>query len=189
MDDSIIIHDLRRGIPFDDASVDVVYHSHLLEHIDRSAAPQFLREIRRVLKPGGIHRIVVPDMEKLCRRYLEHLVQCMEEGRERGEHDVYIAKIIQQMVQRGAFGTSQQRPLRRAIENILLGDARRRGETHQWMYDRVNLHHLLESVGFSEIRIVDYSTSAIPDWNSIGLDRNEHGIEYKPESLYTEAFR
>ena len=54
-----MVHDLSKGIPFDDNSVDVVYHSHLLEHIDRKNVPTFLKEIRRVLKPRGIHRIVV----------------------------------------------------------------------------------------------------------------------------------
>src|SRR5688572_15157705 len=50
-------HDLRKGIPFEDGSVDAVYHSHMLEHIDRVAVPGFLGEVRRVLRPGGVHRI------------------------------------------------------------------------------------------------------------------------------------
>src|ERR1700761_5516850 len=58
--EDIVVHDLRRGIPAADATVDAVYHSHLLEHIDRDRVDGFLREVHRVLKPGGIHRIVVP---------------------------------------------------------------------------------------------------------------------------------
>ncbi len=121
LDDRIIVHDFLKGIPFSDASVDAVYHSHLLEHLDRSVAERFVREVRRVLKPAGIHRIVVPDFEDLCRRYLEHLERCMGDGTGHEEHDNYIAGVILQMVRREAFGTSQQRPLWRWIENILLG--------------------------------------------------------------------
>ena len=48
---NIIAHDLSRGIPFADSSIDVVYHSHLLEHLDRQAASAFLTEVKRVLRP------------------------------------------------------------------------------------------------------------------------------------------
>jgi SAM-dependent methyltransferase len=65
--------DLRRGIPFPDAAFDVVYHSHLLEHFSKQLAPIFLRECYRVLKPGGMLRIAVPDLEAIVRGYLEAL--------------------------------------------------------------------------------------------------------------------
>ncbi|MBW1728369.1 MAG: glycosyltransferase [Deltaproteobacteria bacterium] len=66
----VIAHDLTKGIPFADQSFDVVYHSHLLEHFSRDAAPQFIQECYRVLKPGGIIRMVVPDLETIARLYL-----------------------------------------------------------------------------------------------------------------------
>ena len=46
-------------------SVDGGYHSHVLEHLDRPVAREFLKETLRVLRPGGICRIVVPDLN-LC---------------------------------------------------------------------------------------------------------------------------
>lgn len=68
--EGIITHNLTQGIPFSDNSIDVVYHSHLLEHFSRSEADFFLKECCRVLRPGGILRVVVPDLEKITRTYL-----------------------------------------------------------------------------------------------------------------------
>jgi hypothetical protein len=65
-------HDLSKGIPFESDSVDAVCHSHVLEHLDRPVAGAFLKETLRVLKPGGIYRIVVPDFEFLCREDVMH---------------------------------------------------------------------------------------------------------------------
>ncbi len=179
--DNIVVHDLSKGIPASDASVDAVYHSHLLEHLDRPIAEGFMREIRRVLRPGGIQRISVPDLEGYARALLADIES------DNGNHDQYVEAIIGQSVRREAMGTSLQRQPRRFIENVLMGDARKRGETHQWMYDFRNLSQLLERTGYSEIRRVDFNESAIPGWDDFGLDRDEDGGEYKPESLYVEA--
>jgi SAM-dependent methyltransferase len=69
----VAAHDLRRGVPFPDETFEVVYHSHVLEHFPRTAARAFLRECRRVLKTGGVLRIVVPDLEEIARTYLDAL--------------------------------------------------------------------------------------------------------------------
>lgn len=184
---NVFVHDLSKGIPFEDSSVDVVYHSHFLEHLERHVADQFLAEVRRVLRPNGIHRIVVPDFELLARDYMRHLEACEANEANIAGHDGYIGAIIEQCVRREAFGTSQQPPLRRAIENVLLGDARRRGETHQWMYDRFSLGYRLRRAGFREVRVHEFDTSEIPSWNEIGLDVDENGEQYKKGSLYLEA--
>jgi SAM-dependent methyltransferase len=180
---NIMVYDLSRGIPAADNSVDAVYHSHLLEHLDRAVAERFVREVHRVLRPGGIQRISVPDFERVARAYLDHL----ESDDGSVDHDDYIAPMLEQSVRREAHATSLQRKPRRIVENLLLGDARKQGETHQWMYDRKNLAALLERAGFTDIQQVSFDASSIPNWNEHGLDRNEAGGEYKPESLYMEA--
>jgi SAM-dependent methyltransferase len=186
--DNLLVHDLACGIPFPATSVDVVYHSHVLEHLDREVAGRFLVECGRVLRPGGTIRVVVPDFERYCRAYLGHVELCERLGAAAiAEHDRYFEPLLLQSVRREAFGTSQQRPVQRAIENFLLGDARKRGETHQWMYDRFNLSALLLAAGFVEPQVCSFDSSRIPEWNDYGLDRNEQGNEYKPESLYIEA--
>lgn len=187
LDESIVVHDLRRPLPIDDESVDAVYHSHVLEHLDRDRVGPFLAEVRRVLRVGGLHRVVVPDLELRCRRYVAHLDACADDPEMAREHDGYVGDIVEQMVRREAVGTAQQPPVRRFVENLVLGDARRRGETHQWMYDRVNLAVVLAEAGFDDITLRDHRSSAIPDWDQIALDEGEGGAEHLPGSLYMEA--
>jgi len=187
--DNILVHNLKKGIPFSSDSIDAVYHSHMLEHFDKGIAETFLLEVKRVLKPGGIHRIVVPDFERACRAYIEHVDSCKKNQCEINNHDAYIASLIEMSVRKEAYGTSQQRPLRRFIENIVLGDARKRGETHQWMYDRVSLEAKLSKFGYKKITLQDYNTSMIENWADYGLDVDEYGNQYKPGSLYMEAIK
>ena len=74
-DRSVRAHDLSRGIPFAADTFEVVYHSHLLEHFSLEAGELFVKECARVLKPGGIIRIVVPDLERIVREYLGILLE------------------------------------------------------------------------------------------------------------------
>ena len=76
----VVAHDLSTGIPLPDASCEVVYHSHVLEHLRRSDAQFFMRECFRVLKPGGILRVAVPDLEQICRQYLLALDRVLAKG-------------------------------------------------------------------------------------------------------------
>ncbi|MCS7337459.1 MAG: class I SAM-dependent methyltransferase [Verrucomicrobiae bacterium] len=186
---NIMVHDLRKPLPFPNDSVDAVYHSHVLEHLDRAAAEPFLLEIKRVLRPGGIHRVVVPDFELLCRNYLNHIERAEADPAEAERHEQYIAAIIEQSVRREAFSTRNLPPARKWLMNKIFGDARRRGETHQWMYDRISLVALLTKLGFREPRICSFNVSAIPDWNSYGLDSNPDGTPAKKNSLYVEVLK
>ena len=187
LDDHVVVHDLRKGIPLEARSAEAVYHSHVLEHIDRDDVPAFFAEIRRVLAPGGIHRVVVPDWERYVREYIASLDAALVDRHARAHHDTLVSQMLLQIVRREAYGTSLQRRLRRRLENLLLGDARKRGETHMWMWDRVNLGQALEEAGFHSVQVVDWASSSIPRWNEMGLDQNDFGGEYKPESLYMEA--
>jgi hypothetical protein len=66
-------HDLREPVPLADSCCAAVYHSHVLEHFPRDLAPAFLLECHRLLKSGGIMRVVVPDLETIARLYLQNL--------------------------------------------------------------------------------------------------------------------
>ncbi|WP_243358657.1 class I SAM-dependent methyltransferase [Fundidesulfovibrio terrae] len=69
----VLAHDLKEPLPFPDGTFDAVYHSHVLEHLPRAAVPGFLAECRRVLRPDGVIRVAVPDLERIARTYLELL--------------------------------------------------------------------------------------------------------------------
>ncbi len=86
-DPAVLSHDLRRGIPFPDEEFDVVYHSHVLEHFSRRGARGFLRECRRVLKPGGTLRVAVPDLELIAKTYLGTLERAAAGGGQDGGDD------------------------------------------------------------------------------------------------------
>lgn len=69
-DPAVICHDVTQGIPFSDNQFDVVYHSHILEHLSPKQGRELIAECHRVLKPGGILRIVVPNLEEIVQLYL-----------------------------------------------------------------------------------------------------------------------
>jgi predicted SAM-dependent methyltransferase len=71
--------DLTRGVPFASNSMQGIFTEHCLEHLTFAAVDQVLAECRRVLKPGGTLRIVVPDGQL----YLTSYVRCIE-----GEKDI-----------------------------------------------------------------------------------------------------
>ena len=95
----VIAHNLYRGIPFEDGQFDVVYHSHLLEHFPKRFALFFLKECHRVLKPDGIMRVAVPDLEQIARSYL-HLLERSIQGdvQAQNRYDWIMIELFDQMV-------------------------------------------------------------------------------------------
>lgn len=59
-------------LPMDDATVSLIYASHVLEHFDRHAYKAVLEEWFRVLKPEGILRLSVPDFAACAAVYYEN---------------------------------------------------------------------------------------------------------------------
>lgn len=56
-----IDHDIRKPLPFSDAEVDGVFSSHTVEHLDAQEAVAWITECKRVLKPGGVLCVSVPN--------------------------------------------------------------------------------------------------------------------------------
>ena len=86
-------------LPLADESASLVYSSHFLEHVPRDLVPGLLRDWSRVLQPGGIVRLVVPDLENMAREYLS-----MRESGAHEKADFVVLEIIDQCVRRESGG-------------------------------------------------------------------------------------
>lgn len=70
LSENVFFHaDLAYGVPAPERSVDFIYSSHFLEHLYPWEARALLLDCHRVLKPGGLVRICVPDLEHAVRMY------------------------------------------------------------------------------------------------------------------------
>ena len=103
--DNVVAANLLKGIPFPDCSYDVVYHSHLLEHLPKENSLKFVKECFRVLKPGGIIRIVVPDFENMVNEYIR-VLNCLDNKSEIEEanYEWILLEILDQMVRTRSGG-------------------------------------------------------------------------------------
>jgi len=244
----VVAHDLRAGLPFPDNHFHAVYASHLLEHLQPEPALRLLGECLRVLKPGGIARIVVPDLETIIRTYLGCLEGALRgdaesqarydwmmlelydqavrtgtggrmatylEGALRGDQARFVAgRVGDEAVARPAspaneasMGARMSRGFGAALSAIRKGAAeacayvflgpdgaaalregifRRRGEVHQWMYDRFSLARAMTRAGFLDIRCRAADESEIADFARYGLE-TANGRARKPDSLYVEG--
>lgn len=105
-DPNVISADLTKGFPFPDQSFDFVYHSHVLEHIPKQHVDFFIGECYRVLKKGGILRVVVPDLEFLVSSYLRQLHQATEQPNNDQElgYDWSVINLLDQMIREKTGG-------------------------------------------------------------------------------------
>ena len=111
-DKSIKKVNILKGLAFESNTFDVVYSSHFVEHIPNDQLPSFLKECKRVLKPGGIIRIVTPDFNFLCSEYLKNY-----QNNYFKKSDFINALMIDQCVRRKRGGLLQKQ-----LEEILNGD-------------------------------------------------------------------
>lgn len=101
---------LIKGIPFPDNSFKVVYHSQVLEHIPYEHAPAFIKECYRVLEPGGILRVVVPDLEIIVDEYRRILDQNLRDPSPEADvaYDWVMIELFDQMIRNKSGGRMQE---------------------------------------------------------------------------------
>jgi len=86
------------GLSFEDNSMDVVYSSHFLEHLSQEQADFVLKESYRILKKDGIIRIVVPDLENVCKEYLRVLELVSQDKKYEEVYQWIIVELLDQLV-------------------------------------------------------------------------------------------
>jgi len=98
--------DITRGVPFDAATCDAVYASHVLEHLSVGEARRFVADIFRVLRSGGVVRLVVPDLEGIARAYLASLERAARKPSDenRQQHRWMTLELLDQLVRDSSGG-------------------------------------------------------------------------------------
>ena len=131
------------GLPLPTGSARYVFVAHLLEHLFHPAqSSRLLREIRRVLTPGGVVRIVVPDIEKYLRAYANGDDAFFAERRRQRGLPVELTNLETLLPYAGAGATP----------DALF-------EHHKFGYDFATLARALEQAGFVDVRRCGYQQS------------------------------
>ena len=146
-----------KRIPENDSTADAVYSSHMIEHIEKEDVVLFFKEVRRILKSGGIIRLAVPDIKQQVEKYIK------DEDADKFIETTYLTR-------------KYPKTFIDKIKYLIIGD-----RNHQWMYDGKSLCNLLSSAGFNEPCILEPSLTTIPNPGMLDLK------ERLPESVYVEA--
>jgi predicted SAM-dependent methyltransferase len=126
-----VVWDIRRSLPFPTESCSAIISEHLIEHLPKSTAEEFLRECLRALEPGGVLRLSTPDAERFLRSYASDRA----------------------FLYAPYFEAPIDAPIDRI--NIMM---REYGQ-HQWSYDAELLELMLLRVGFSHAASMPFGQS------------------------------
>ena len=157
--DEVIYFDVRKPLPFDDGSVDSIYSSHLLEHLYLFDAQAVLSDSRRVLAPGGVLRLALPDAERLAADLLNGVSDGIDDP------GLYFNRRL--------WAHPLNRPSRRQKVASVFG-----GSTHKWQPTRSLVTSLLKGAGFSQICECQFLQGNLPDLAT---------VEHREESFFVEA--
>ena len=153
------VADAGKRLPFPDETFDVVYASHVLEHIPWFDTEKVLREWRRVLKVGGVLQIWVPDGLKICKAFVEAEFL----GHDPFEDDPWERFNEEKEVCKWAAGRI-----------FTYGDGTSNPSSPNWhraLFSERYLCHLLQAIGLTEIRQLDHSEVRGQDhgWINLGV--------------------
>lgn len=129
-----MVLDFRRSFPFETASIDRIYSEHLFEHFTLEEGMMLLAECFRVLKPGGVMRTAMPDLQSSVIHYLNSWQD--------QEWVTWFPEI-----------DSPARALNMAL----------RSWGHQYVYDFADFSMRLRQVGFTTVEKAKWGVSRYPD--------------------------
>lgn len=160
---------LNKPWAFPSESVDVVYSSHVLEHLSISSAKLFLDEAFRVLKPEGIIRIVVPDLYEITKKYISQY--------EAGEIDADSEFLSKLNLHQENFYSPSELVLKKLLDIL-----QSHPHQHKYMYSERGLSEELKRRRFKNLQTSSYGQSALLE--------NIRDVEFMKEyeaSIYIEA--
>lgn len=158
----VISMDATRAYPFGDATFAYVFSEHMIEHVGYDCGQTMLRECFRVLRPGGVIRIVTPDLAVIT-----GLAQEPRSPMQQAYFD-YCAKEF--------IAPGQPRTL------ACVADALFRGWGHSFIYDQETLEASLAAAGFTGI-----SRHRLGRSEHAALERLEHETRYPAGLLDFES--
>jgi predicted SAM-dependent methyltransferase len=156
----VIRWDCTGRLPFASGAAKGIRVEHFLEHVEpRQQLPCLLADCHRILEPGGILRVIVPDAGRFLAAYCS-------------ANDAAFAEL--------GFPRPfpDDLPTRMDVVNHIF----HQWHEHRWGYDFDTLQHRLRSVGFQTIVQRSFRESSDP---RMAEDREQH----KPYSLYVEAIK
>jgi len=128
--------DARESLPFADNSFRIIYSEHFYGCFGYpDVITRLLSECYRVLEPGGVHSLCVPDGRKLLRHYTT------------GEYAGY------DEAHRACHPEWCDTPMDHVLYSL------RDGGHYQWYYDEENMGRLLERVGFVDVHTRPFDPS------------------------------
>lgn len=118
----VVEYDITNGIPYDKNTFEVVYHSHVIEHIPYNQVQSFIEDCYRVLKPGGIIRIALPDLENITRLYLSSLENAIQHPSPENHSKYHWMKLelLDQMVRNQSGGMMKEYLAEESIDQTFI---------------------------------------------------------------------
>lgn len=152
-------HDLRQPLPFADQSADFLQSEDFIGQLTLDEAEAFFRDCHRVLKPGGVFRLLTPDLAQLLRLYVNGDLRL----RELWEREVGI-------------------PLKTRTLGELVNQAMTFAG-HRFFYDEETLRAVMEPIGFALTRTT-YQQSEYAELRGLDHRRPDNAL-----SMYFDCRR
>jgi hypothetical protein len=138
--------DVIKGLPVRAGECQGVYCSHVLEHLALNDLRTALRETYRILSGGGIFRLVLPDLEREARAYLDD------------ESSTAAINFMRATL----LGKEDRGRSIKAFLREWLGNSH-----HLWMWDFKSLRTELQEAGFREVRRAELGDSVDPKFGEV----------------------
>ncbi|MFN0159979.1 MAG: class I SAM-dependent methyltransferase [Burkholderiales bacterium] len=109
--------DATRPWPFADGAFEAIYSSHMLEHLPLRGARLCVAEARRCLRPGGVLRIAVPDLDahiaefrpEVAMSWAINLFEANESSEKNMHHFMYNFASMSELLREAGFGAIERR--------------------------------------------------------------------------------